>query len=133
MKESFWGAFIIGFGVIVLMIIFFFQNVTNTDEHNYNLLKETTEAAMFDAFDLASYQADGTIRIDREKFVESFLRRFADNATLAKTYRIEIYDVNEEPPKVSIRVVSGESTSVTGEILDFTIDNRLDAIMEIPY
>ena len=133
MKESIWGVYLIAFGAIAIIVIYFFQSITNTDEQNYNLLKETTESAMFDAFDLGTYQSTGEIRIDREKFVESFLRRFSDNATISDQYTIEIYDVNEVPPKVSIRVTSNESTSATGEIVNFTIDNKLDAIMEIPY
>ena len=133
MSESFWGVFIVGLGVTAIAFIYIFQNITNTDEHNYNLLKETTEAAMIDAFDLASYRQDGTIRIDREKFVENFYRRFAENANLARTYYIAIYDVNEEPPKVSIEIYSTEKSNVTNEIIEFDIVNRLDAILEIPY
>ena len=133
MKESFWGVFIVGLGVTAIAFIYIFQNITNTDEHNYNLLKETTEAAMIDAFDLASYRYDGSIRIDREKFVENFLRRFAENANLARTYNIEIYDVNEEPPKVSIKVSSGEVSNITNDVMEFNIVNQLDAILEVPY
>lgn len=132
MKESFWGAAIVSIGVIAIFFILFFQSVTNTDEHNYHLLKETTKAAMYDALDLATYRKDGVIRIDREKFAENFLRRFAESATLAKTYKIEIFDINELPPKVSLRVSSAESTSLTGEILEFEISNELDAILETP-
>ena len=99
MHESFWGTFIVGAGVIIIAVIFFMQQVTNSTEQNYVLIKETTQAAMSDAFDYASYMADGkTIRINREVFVESFVRRFAQNASLANTYVIEIYDVNEYPP-----------------------------------
>ena len=87
---------------------------------------------MYDALDLASYRSDGIIRIDREKFVENFMRRFAESALLSKTYKIEIFDVNETPPKVSIRVSSSETTNFTGEILEFDISNKLDAILEVP-
>lgn len=133
MKESMWGVFVISLGILCIAFIYVFQNITNTDEHNYNLLKETTEAAMLDAFDLASYRQSGAIRIDREKFVENFYRRFAENASLARTYYIAIYDVNEEPPKVSIKVSSIEETNMTGDIMEFDIVNRLDAILEVPY
>lgn len=139
MKESMWGIVIIGLGVISIAFIFFFQSTTNTEEHNYALLKETTEAAMVDAFDLAAYRAtysttDPVIRIDREKFVENFIRRFAESASLARTYVIEIYDINEYPPKVSLKVSSTEKGNVTGEeIVEFDISNRLDAILETPY
>ncbi|MFI3307334.1 MAG: DUF5411 family protein [Mycoplasmatota bacterium] len=133
MKEAMWGVLVVSLGVTSIFFIFFFQSVINTDEHNYTMLKEVTEAAMLDAFDLAAYRQDGTIRIDREKFVENFVRRFAENANLSTTYVIEIYDVNEEPPKVSIQVSSAEDTSATGEIYEFDIVNRLDAILEVPY
>lgn len=133
MKESFWGVAVVAIGIVGIFFIYFFQSLTNTDEHNYHLLKETTESAMYDALDLAAYRSDGIIRIDREKFVENFLRRFAESATLSRTYKIEIYDVNEEPPKVSIKVSSSEQTSLTGEILTFDISNKLSAILEAPY
>lgn len=133
MKESFWAVFIISIGVFAIAFIFLFQNLTNTDEHNMHLLKETTEAAMYDAVDLASYRELGVVKIDREKFVENFVRRFAENASLARTYVIEIYDVNETPPKVSLKVSSAEKGSVTGEIFEFDIENKIDAILETPY
>jgi len=132
MRESLWAIFIVGIGIVSITFVYFFQAITNTDEHNYHLLKETTEAAMFDAFDLAAYRKDLTIRIDREKFVENFVRRFAENASLARTYEIKIYDVNEEPPKVSLQVSSVQQARVT-EVMDFDVVNRLDAILETPY
>ena len=132
MKESFWGATIVGVGIFSIFFIYLFQSITNTDEHNYHLLKEATEAAMVDALDLAEYRRSGTIKIDSEKFVENFLRRFAESATLSRTYKLEIYDVNETPPKVSIKVSSSESTTMTGEIMNFDISNSIDAILETP-
>lgn len=133
MKDTFWGYLIVVLGITAIAFVYFFQSLTNTDEHNYNLLRETTEAAMLDAFDLASYRAEGVIRIDREKFVENFVRRFAENANLSRTYVVEIYDVNEEPPKVSLKVSSTDKTTLTGDIMEFNISNRLDAILEVPY
>lgn len=140
MKESFWAAYIVTLGVVAIVFIFLFQSLTNSDEHNMALLKETTEAAMYDAFDYAGYRKTGTIRIDREKFVENFLRRFSENASLAKSYNIEFYDVNELPPKVSIKVVSSETANLfsgggssSEETIEFVISNRIDAILETPY
>ena len=130
LKESIWGYAIITLGVLAVGVIWFFANATRADQHNFNLLKETTEAAMFDAIDLSSYKIDGTIRIEEERFVENFVRRFAQNADLSNTYVIEIYDVNEEPPKVSLKVSSTKETNVTGEIIEFDIVNNIDAILE---
>lgn len=133
MHDSFWSLFIIGLGIVSISFIIFFQNLTSIDEQNYTLLRETTEAAMYDAVDLAAYKRDGTIRIDREKFVENFVRRFAEGANLAQNYKIEIFDVSETPPKVSIRVSSKLASNVTNEIIEFDIVNKLDAILETPY
>lgn len=133
MKESFWGIMVVMLGVISVAFIYFFQTYSNTNEQNYILLKEVTEAAMYDAVDLASYRTTGTVRIDREKFVENFLRRFAESVTLGNTYVVKIYDVNETPPKVSLQVSTKLQTNVANEIMEFDIVNRLDAILETPY
>ena len=133
MKESVWGYAIIVLGILAVGIIWFFANTTRSDQHNYYLLKETTEASMIDSLDLAAYRQDGTIRIEEEKFVENFIRRFAENADLSNIYIIEIFDINTEPPKVSLKVSSKKSTNVTGEIIEFDIVNHLDAILETKY
>lgn len=140
MKESFWSAFLIVVGMIAIIFIFLFQSLTNTDENNMVLIKEATEGAMYDAFDYATYRKEGIVRIDREKFVENFLRRFSENASLAKSYKIEIYDVNEYPPKVSIKVMANESGKLFSgggytdeKAISYTISNTLDAILETPY
>lgn len=129
MKESVWGYMVIVLGVMVILGIFAFQNITNSDQHNYTLLRETSEAAMYDAIDMARYYIDGTIRIDQEKFVENFLRRFAENASLSNTYKVDIYDINEEPPKVSIKISTSNSSSLS-ESLEFDVVNKIDAILE---
>ena len=136
MRESFWGVMIVTLGLTSMFLVYFFQSVTNTSEHNYELLKETTEAAMYDSLDLAAYRYDGTVRIDRELFVESFLRRFAQTATLSHQYHVIIYDVHEEPPKVSIKIStmgSETSTTIGNESVTFQLNNRIDAILETKY
>ena len=147
MRESIWGYAIIVLGILSIGIIWFFANSTRTDQHNYTLLKESVEAAMFDAIDLAAYRSCetdgmskeefekvGCIKIEEEKFVENFIRRFAENAELSNKYLIEIYDINEAPPKVSLKVSSTTpKTNVDGEIIEFNISNNIDAILETKY
>ncbi len=130
MRESMWGIFVVGVGVGLILLIYFFQGVTNTDEHNYYLLKETTEAAMVDAVDMVDYRVNNIISINREKFIESFVRRFSESADLSNTYTIEIYDVNENPPKVSLRVKTVKNGVVANEQVTFGLNNQLDAIIE---
>ncbi len=133
MQQSFWGVFVVVMGILTITFIYIFQSLTISGEHNYNLLKEVTEAAMIDAVDLAAYRDKEVIRIDREKFVENFVRRFAENASLSRTYVVKIFDVVEEPPKVTIEISSSEQGSTGSEVVDFTIQDRISAILETPY
>lgn len=133
MKESFWGIFVVFLGVVGITFIVLFQNLTNTDQHNYNLLQEVTEAAMMDSIDYGAYRKSGHIKITREKFVENFIRRYAESASMSREYEITFYDVSEEPPKVSVGVRSkvvgtNNSTQVT-----FNLQNKIDAILESKY
>lgn len=133
MKESMWGVFIIGVGVIGIAFVFLFQTLTNTEESNTNLLKEATSAAMYDSIDIAAYRTSGIVRIDREKFAENFFRRFAERADLGYTYKLDIYDINEYPPKVSIKISTTTSGNVNNEIMEFQLSSKNDAILEMPY
>ena len=109
-------------GIILLAIITFgvvniVQNYQTGNELDYYLLRETTEAAMTDAVDVGYYRLSGLLRIDKEKFVESFVRRFSENVSNSRTYDIGFYDINETPPKVSVMVQSETAASVNGESL----------------
>ena len=127
-------------GVASILFIAFFQTITNTDEHNSQMLKEVTEAAMWDSVDYAYFRKTGYYKINKEKFVENFVRRYADNANLSRNFNIKFYDVNELPPKVSVKVTSSSGTnSVTAALPNgesnegFDISNKIDAILETPY
>lgn len=139
MNRAFWGVFVIMLGVTGIIFIALFQTITNTDEHNSQILKEVTEAAMWDAVDYSEYRSSGYYKIDKEKFAENFIRRFAENANLSNKYKIQIYDISELPPKVSIKVTTELNninvTSALGDnsTTDFTISHRIDAILETPY
>ena len=129
MQTGFWGYFIIVVGIVGVTVIMLFQDVTDTNEQNYYLLKETTEAAMIDSVDIAYYQLNGKVSINKEKFVENFIRRLAESSSLNKEYDIKVYDIVEMPPKVSISLGAKSNVfSFTGE--QFNIVNKLDAILE---
>ncbi len=130
MKESMWGYLVIVIGIVLIFVIFFFQNVTNTDEHNMVLLKEVTEASMNDAVDWDAYKKDGTVQISEAAFVESFIRRFAENAQLSSTYKIDFYKIQTNPPLVNIRVLSSEATDSVGYHGEYTLTNSINAILE---
>ncbi len=141
MNKSFWGVFVVMLGTTSIILIALFQSITNSDEHNSQLLKEVTEAAMWDAVDYGYYREHGSYKINKEKFVENFIRRFAQSSQgKTKEYKIDFLDVNELPPKVSIKVTttveSGTVFSLLGGNTDefnFTLNNTIDAILETPY
>jgi hypothetical protein len=122
---------IILLGIFTFAIVNVISNFQTGNELDYYLLEETTEAAMIDAVDISYYRVSGTIRMDREKFLESFVRRFAASVTAERDYKIKVIDVNETPPKVSIQVGSGTVASFAGD--NFDIINKVDAIIETKY
>ncbi len=118
---------IILLSIIALGVINLIQSYTTGQELDYYLLKETTEAAMEDALDL-NYYREGAYRMDKEKFAESFIRRFARSVDDRRSYQISFYDVNEIPPKASVEVKAASSSAFEGTAVDIT--TRLDMIIE---
>ena len=132
MSKGVMAAGIIMLGILTFGLINIISNYTSGNELDFQLLRDTTESAMLDAVDLGFFQtSDGQIRMDKEKFVEGFVRRFAQSVNNDRNYQIEIYDINETPPKASVRV--GSSTMATFADVSFNIENRVDAIIETKY
>ena len=121
-------------GLIGLMIIALFIEITVKSEEEYYLLKEITEASMIDAIDYAYYRDTGELKIAKEKFVESFYKRFATSTNLnSDSYEIKMYNIVESPPKVSVEIISqlGERTLYDSSTTsDYSVINDLDAILE---
>lgn len=132
MKWSFASVGLIVFGLIGLTIIILFQNITTNNENDYYLLKEVTEASMIDAIDMDYYRQTGELKIIKDKFVESFTRRFAESTVFASSnYKINYFDIMETPPKatVSINTEIGEYT-IYQDTSDYHVANTLSAILE---
>ena len=160
MSETMWMYLFIFLGLLGIVLINLFGNVIVSNEQDYYLLKEITEAAMIDAVDLKAYREGigwdgitmetdkkdsmhceanipGTIRIVEEKFVESFVRRFTESAQLNKVYKIKIHDIDECPPKVSVTIIAKENFPFVGffgesslEASQQDIVNSLTGILE---
>ena len=154
MSESMYGYFFLVIGILAAALLILFGGITTKSEQGYYSLKEITESAMLDAFDKDSYEnglsiesasvdnnciagVPGKIRIVTERFVESFARRFAEAANINTKYKVKIYDIQECPAKVSIRVESKENYSWVKRLFrgqgsdeEFTITNDLSAILE---
>lgn len=122
---------IILLGIFTLVIIFLITDVQNGNELDYYLLQEVTEASMYDAVDLSYYRATGILKVDRDMFLESFNRRFAQAVSSDRDYTIKIIDFNETPPKVSVEVSAPTVASVKGESV--LVVNRVSGIIETIY
>ena len=121
MKWSFASVGLIVFGLIGLTIIILFQN-----------LKEVTEASMIDAINMDYYRETGELKITKEKFVESFTRRFAESTVFASSeYTINYFDIMEEPPKVTVSINTGIGEyTIYQDTSDYHVANTLSAILE---
>ncbi len=131
MSKGVLAAGIISLGILAFAVVNIISNYFSGNELDYYLLKETTEAAMTDAVDIGFYRLTGQLRMDKEKFAESFVRRFSQSVNQDRNYRIRMYDINETPPKVSVQVDS--TTSVTFNSESLGIRNQIDAILETKY
>ncbi len=131
MKDSYWGYWLILLGIFIVVIMMLVQNLTTTSTQDYYLLKEINEAAMVDAIDYSYYRKFGEIRINKEKFYESFLRRFAETTSLATDYTVSFYGVYEAPPKASVEIKTrSRAISVVGDATQFDMVERIDSIVE---
>ena len=180
-----WAVFIFIMGIIGIVVISLFGNITTTNQQDYTLIKNTTEAAMNDAIDYASYRGGfylcltgnvsknssgryefnskndyeivrkvynrdlklnsyvkceelppGEVIINKDVFVESFLRRISEDINNNKSYQVTVQEVIEYPPKVSIRIDTFNTYNGTGSTTldfdegNFKIRNQIDAIFE---
>ena len=179
-----WAVFLFVMGIIGVVLINIFGNITTTNQQDYTLLKNTVEAAMYDSIDRASYRAgfylclnnnvsvdsngqiqftsaadydivlnrnitetklqkyvrceflQGKYKINKDVFVESFLRRFTNNINNNKSYEVTVQDVIEYPPKVSIRIDTYDTYNSVGSrteeftLGNFNIRNQIDSILE---
>ena len=123
---------IILLSVIALLLINVLTNFSTGSELDYYLVKETADAAMEDSIDKGYLRTCGLYRIDKEKFVENFVYRFANNVDNTRNYNIKFYDINEVPPKVSIKVDSLTTLAFNAQDKKTAADitTSYDAILE---
>ena len=137
MKYAYFGFAIIMAGLIGIVIMVMFQEITVNNESEYYVMKEAMEASMLESIDIACYRDGGaegcgeTIKISEQKFVENFTRRFTKNISgNATSYKLEFYDIIESPPKASVIVkAKTESYSIMSDA-SFELLNNISGILE---
>ncbi len=130
MKESYWGYWLVMLGILVIGVMLLVSSTTTGTTHDYYELKETASASVIDAVDYSYYRLYGDLKISKEKFVENFIRRFSESATMTKEYNISFYDISEVPPKVSVKISSVSNTvNVANTTNSFDLVNKVDMIL----
>ena len=131
---------IIFLSLIALLLVNVLTNYSTGGELDYYLVKETVDAAMGDSIDKTYARTCGLPRMDKEKFVESFLYHFANSVDATREYEIKFYDLNEVPPKASVQVDSltvlafnAKKTNGESEKVAANITTRYSAILENNY
>lgn len=149
MKYSYMGIGVIAFGLVGIVFLVLFENITVNNESEYYTLREAVKASMYESIDKAYYRTCndsrieeecqyGGIKISEEKFVANCTRRFYKSISgTGKGYQLTFYDIMESPPKVSVKV-SVKTNEYKIFVFDdsteqFDIENTLSAILEYNY
>lgn len=132
MKESIWAWWFLVLGIIIMAVVILITDITTTSEQNYYMIREANEAAMMESVDYGYYRRHGVLKINSERYMENFIRRFAEMITINKRVKIGFYDIYESPPKVTVIVTMGAEQFISdfGDI-NVNIENRIDAILEM--
>lgn len=131
MKESYWGYWFIMLGVFIIAIMMFTQDATTSTTQDYYQLKEVANSAIYDSIDYAYYAQTKQVRMLKEVFVENFIRRFSETASMTDTYQIDFFDLYESPPKVSVKVTSATGDyNIAKKNTAVDVVNSIDIIVE---
>ena len=132
MKESVWAYWIMLLGLSIMSVMTLLQSYTTTSEQDYYLIKNVMEASMYDAVDYGYYTDTSTLKMNGEKFVENFIRRFAEQVNINKDYHITFYDIYESPPYAAVSVsAKGQDGTIikTEDGGNSDVVNRLSGIL----
>lgn len=130
MQSSYWGYWLITFGVAIVGLMISVQGITtNTTQDSY-AIREIAEASMLEAVDYGYYRDYNEIKINKEKFMEVFIRMTAEVMGVNDSYEVNFYAIYEAPPKVSVEIKTNSGTNFinTG---DYDTVSRIDAIIQI--
>lgn len=129
MQSSYWGYWLVVMGVAIIGLMIAVQGVTTTSTQDYYSLKEITDAAMLEAVDYGYYRDYNEIKMNKEKFMEVFIRMLAEQMGGTDSYQVNFYEMYEAPPKVSVEVKSASGSTLASNTFD--VVSRIDAIIQI--
>ncbi len=127
MSHSYWGYWLVVMGVSIIGLITVVNGITTTTTKDFLSIKEITDASMLEAVDYGYYRDYNEVRINKEKFMEVFIRRLAQTMELQDDYEINFYGIYETPPKVSVEIKSKSGT--IGDTYD--VVTRYSGILQV--
>lgn len=131
MKESSWGYGLVSLGLVILAVLMLTQRISTSSEEDFYLGREVLASSMIDAVDYGTFRNTGELVMIEEKFVEIFLRRFAESVSGSKSYKVDFYDIREYPPKASVRIRTGSgSTAIGSDSFEVSVDTLLSGVLE---
>lgn len=129
MQSSYWGYWLIVFGVAIIGFSIGVQGLTTNTNQGYLSTKEIAEASLLESVDYGYYRDYNEVKINKEKFMEVFIRMTAEVMSATDQYEINFYALYEAPPKVSVEVKSNSGTDFINTSYDTV--NRVDAIIQV--
>ena len=129
MQSSYWGYWLVVLGIAIIGLMISVQGLTTKTTQNYYSTKEIAEASLLEAVDYGYYRDYNELKINKEKFMEVFIRMLAEQAGGTDDYLVNFYDIYEAPPKVSVEVKSKSASNITSKEYDVT--TRVDAILQM--
>lgn len=131
LQGSYWGYWLIVMGVAIVGLMISVQGITTNTTQDYYSIKEITDAAMLEAVDYAYYRDYNEIKMNKEKFMEVFIRMAAEVMGSADTWEVNFYQIYEAPPKVSVEIRSNSGTDFIPNVGEYDTTTRIDAIIQI--
>lgn len=130
MSHSYWGYWLVAFGIAIVGLMISVQGITTTSTEDYYSVKEITEAAMLESVDYGYYRDYNEVKINKEKFMEVYVRMIAETMKSTDTYEVNFYEIYEAPPKVSVEVKSNSGTNFIAATGYDTI-TRVSAVLQV--
>lgn len=128
-QTSYWGYWLVVMGVAIIGLMISVQGLTTNTNQSYLSTKEIVEASMLEAVDYGYYRDYNEVKMNKEKFMEVFIRMLSETMSATDQYEVNFYGIYEAPPKASVEVKSSSGTDFVNAGYDTT--TRIDAIIEI--
>ena len=123
MSSSYYGYWLVVFGIAIVGLAVTVNGLTTTNTENYFNAKEINSNALLASIDWAYYRDYNELKIDKEKYKEVIIRSMAEVNLGNDTIVFNVYNIYEAPPKASLEIIQ----NVSGR----EVVTRNDAIIEI--